>query len=339
MSHPVRTRRSTLAVAALLTGTALGAATQATPAAAGTGAAPSAPAARAGGTGTLLTARTVLTSTAGKKLTLDVTGVRSSSGSTITVTLSRAGESHGWTFPAKASAVQVKGNGSGRLTLSSAASAGLGVVDLSFSPDGKVTTQTCRGEVASKRRPVAARGVAQVRTGTGGWGDVGSAKKPIGWRSSQVVWSYDVDCPAPAPPCEDVVSWSGFDLAGEVVTGFSGTVAGGDSTLTAYRTTQLDRPAGAYRTDLRTGVAVASSLEGDAQEATLVARLGEGSLSIEGAGGTTRTSPCGRDGTLTETSWFGTVANGPRPLTVPAQVFGDLALGEDAFGSFSRAVS
>lgn len=347
MSHPGRTRRSALAtalsVASVALVTAAGAATS--PAAADPD--PSMPdvlsAARADAaaqTGTLVSARTVLTSTTGKKLTLDVTGFRSSEGSTVVVALSQQGESHSWSFPAKASAVAINGKGAGTIDLPAQAMGGAGKLALTFSPSGAVKKQTCQGSLASKRRPVSVRGVAQLKTGTAGWGDVGSAKKPTTFRTSQVMWSYDAECPAPAAPCVDTLSWNGFDTAGQVVTGISGSVVAGDSSLTAYRSTPLAAPAGAYRTDLVTVPdAPAPTLSGPEDEKTLRAELGDGSLSIEGSAAGTETSPCESGDTLAETSWFGTVSNGTRAFTVPAQVFGDFTLADDAFASFTRSVA
>lgn len=348
MPHHARTRRSAVATALSIASLALVTVASAvtSTAAADPGALPGAPGSTsaradvASQSGVVVTARTVMTSSTGEKLTFDVTGLRSTQGSTVLVALSQQGESHSWSFPAKASDVAVNGKGAGRITLSSTAMGGLGALDLTFSPSGAVKKQTCQGDLASKRRPVAVRGTAQLRTGTSGWGDVGSAKKATAFRSSQVLWSYDAECPAAEVPCEDALSWSGFDTAGDVVSGISGSVVGGRSSLTAYRTTPLPAPAGASRTDLLTVTgAPAPTLSGEGEERTLRASLGDGSLDIAGFPSSTETSPCGSGRTVTETRWFGTVANGPRPLTVPAQVFGDVTLPDEAFGTFTRTVA
>ena len=303
---------------------------------------PTASVSRAGSsqTGTLVTARTQLTSTAGEKLLLDVTGFRSSRDSTVVVALTQGGESHSWSFPAKSGDVVVDGQGAGRITLSPTAMGGLGKIALTFEPFGGVKKQTCQGSLVSKQRPVAVRGLAQIKTGTSAWGDVGSAKKARTFRASQVLWSYDADCPVSDVPCTDTISWNGFESVGQVVTGISGTDSGGDSSLTAYRTGPMASPSGAYRTDVViVAGAPALTLSGSEDEMTLRATLGDGSLEIQGSTPITESAPCGAGGTLTETSWFGTVTNGTRPLTVPAQVFGDFTLQDDAFASFTRSVT
>src|SRR5689334_9435035 len=71
-------------------------------------------------TGKSLVARTVLTSTSGKKLTLSVTGVTGSGGSTVNIGLTSGNETHSWSFKGKSTDVKVDSTGAGSITLTSA---------------------------------------------------------------------------------------------------------------------------------------------------------------------------------------------------------------------------
>jgi hypothetical protein len=204
-----------------------------------------------------------------------------------------------------------------------------------------VRKKTCGGQVASRTRPMAVSGIAHFKTATAAWGTVGSATRTTTFNSTKTVtWSYDVTCSTPPPVCTRGLSWSAFHSTASTVRGVSGSSNGTTASVTAYRSTTLTAPAGASRTDLvtvRSAALPTFTTAGSA--ATLTARSGGGSLTAQGEGAFSNSSPC-RSGTTTktstQTSWFGSATNGSPAFKVPAQVFGAFSVPDGSTASISR---
>ncbi len=289
-------------------------------------------------TGKVLTARTTLTSTSGKKLVLSVTA--SSPGNTVTIGLAQGRESHLWTFKARAADISIGSTGGGTIKLSNTQTGNRGRLDLKLSPRDTFRTRKCGTQVASRTRPVAVSGIAYFKTGTAAWGNVGKATRAISLAGANTVtWSYDVSCSTPPPACARTLSWSAFRSTSAATLGLSGTSNGSTASITAFRSSTLSAPSGATRMDLVTTSAPVPTFSQTGSSATLVARLGTGSLTVQGDGGFGSSYQCRTSTgtvTATDTSWWGSTTNGTKALTVPAQVFGGFSIANGSTGSIGR---
>jgi hypothetical protein len=285
-----------------------------------------------------LTARTVLTSTSGKKLTLTIGGSGSSTGSSISIGLTSGRENHTWSFQAPASALKFGSTGVGTLVLSSAQTGNRGRLSLKFSPSGTMRTRTCNGKVASKSRPVAVSGIAFFKTGTRAWGNVGKATRAISFSGARTVsWTYDVSCATPPAACTSYLSWNSWSFGPTVTQGVSGTRRGTSASAMGFRSTTLAVPKGASRTDI---VTVASTplptFTGNVDAASVTAKLGAGSVTVAGQDGFAYDIPCGSGSTASLTQWSGTATNGSTAFRIPAQVFGAFAVPNGTSASITR---
>ena len=298
------------------------------------------------GTGALvsktLSARTVLTSTSGKKLALTVGATGDAKGSTVTIGLSQGKESHLWSFKARAADLKVGSTGAGTLTLSSTQTGSRGKLNLKFSPVEAFRTKTCGGQVASKSRKMAVSGIAYFKTGTQAWGNVGRSTRAIKLAGANTVtWTYDVTCPTPAstPACSKVTTWSAFASTGSRMTSISGSSNGTSASVTAFRSVTLT-PAGASRVDLVTRSVPVPAFDQSGSSATLVATSGTSSLTVDGDGGFGSDYPC-RSGSSTvtghDTSWFGSATNGSPAFQVPAQILGGFGVPNGSTATIGRS--
>jgi hypothetical protein len=291
-------------------------------------------------TGKQLSARTTLTSTSGKRLVLSVGASTASGGTTVTIGLGRGTESHVWSFKAPRSALVIGSTGAGTLKLTAAQTGDRGRLDLKFSPKDTARKRYCGGQLASRTRPMAVSGIAFFKTATAAWGTVGKSARAISLAgANNVTWTYDTECPGSTPACARTLSWSAFQSTSSATTGLSGTSNGTSASITGFRSLTLPAPAGATRMDLVTKAAPVPSFNQSGSAATLVAALGEGRLTVQGAGGFGSTYEC-RDGattrTASDTSWFGSVTNGTTALRLPAQVFGAIGIADGSTGTVGR---
>lgn len=297
------------------------------------------------GTGALtskgFSARTVLTSTSGKKLALTVSATGNSSGSSVSIGLSQGRESHTWSFQAPASALKIGSTGAGTLVLSSAQTGDRGKLNLTFAPSGTVKKRMCGTQLASKSRPMDVSGIAFFKTGTKPWGNVGSATRSRAFTgAANVSWSYDVTCATPPAACSSYLSWNAYQFTSTTMTGVSGTRRGTSASAMGFRSTQLPSPAGASRTDLVTVASVPlPTFSGNLDNASVLAKVGTGSLTVNGQNGYATDVPCGAGDSATVTSWSGTATNGTTALKVPAQVFGAFSVPNGTSASITRQVS
>ena len=285
-----------------------------------------------------LTARTVLTSTSGKKLTLTVSGVGTSSGSTVSVGLASGNESHTWSFQAPASALKVGSTGAGTLVLTNVQTGNRGTLNLRFSPAGAIRKRTCNGKLASASKPVSVSGIAFFKTGTRPWGNVGRATKAISFGSTRAVgWTYDVTCATPPAPCTEYLSWSSWQFGSTVMQGVSGTRRGTTASAMGFRSTTLASPKGASRTDVVSLPKVAlPTFAGDTSAASVTAKNGTGSVTVAGTDGFGYDVQCGSGGTARLTQWQGTATNGSTAFRIPAQVFGAFSVPNGTAASIMR---
>lgn len=287
------------------------------------------------------TARTVLTSTSGKKLALTIGASGNSGGSSVSIGLSQGRESHTWSFQAPASALKVDSTGAGTLVLSSAQTGNRGKLNLKFSPSGAVKKRMCGTKLASKSRPMDVSGIAFFKTGTQPWGNVGSATRSRAFNgAANVSWAYDVTCTTAPASCTSYLSWSSWKFGSTTMTGVSGTRRGTSASAMGFRSTTLPSPAGASRTDI---VSLASvplpTFSGDVDNASVIAKNGTGSLTVAGQNGYATDVPCGSNDSAKVTSWNGTVTNGSTAFRIPAQVFGAFTVPNGTSGSITRQVS
>jgi hypothetical protein len=288
-----------------------------------------------------LAARTVLTSTSGKKLTMTVSGTSSSSGSTVTIGLSSGNESHMWSFKARSTDVKIGSTGAGTITLTSAQTGDRGKLNLKFSPTTAVKKRMCGDKVAAKSRQVSVSGIAFFKTGTRPWGNVGKSAKAISFnRANTVTWAYDVTCATAPTACTSSLSWSSWKFGGSVMEGVSGSRRGDAASVSGFRSTNLSKPAGASRLDSVTvPKAPLPTFAGDTSSATLTAKVGTGSLTIAAQNGYDATVPCGSGGSASTTQWMGAATNGSPAFKIPAQVFGAFTVPNGQQAAFTRQVS
>ena len=296
------------------------------------------------GTGALvartMSARTVLTSTTGRKLTVSVSATRTSNAGTVTIGVAQGAESHVWSFRARAADVAIGSTGGGTVTLSNTQTGNRGRLSLKLTPKDTIRTSRCGTQVASRTRPVAVAGIAFFKTGTT-WGTVGRATRTISLAgANRVTWSYDVTCPAPTPVCARGLSWSTFRSTSTSTEGISGRSNGTTASITAFRSVTLAAPTGASRVDVVTvRSAPVPTFTQDGSSASLTAANGAGRVSIAGGGGFGTGSPC-RTGTTTatqqDTTWYGAATNGATPFKVAAQVLGGFSVQDGATASISR---
>ena len=288
-----------------------------------------------------LAARTVLTSTTGKRLTLSVTASGTSRGSTVTIGVAQGNESHLWSFKARAADVKIGSTGGGTVTLSNAQTGNRGRLSLRITPQATIGTRRCGTQVVSRSRPVAVSGIAFFTTGTA-WGNVGRSTRAIALAgANNVTWAYDVTCPTSTPSCTTSLTWSTFRSTATSTEGISGSSNGTTASITAFRSLTLSVPAGASRTDVVTvRSAPVPTFSQDGTSASLTATNGTGRVSVAGSGGFSDSSPC-RTGTTTgtqqDTSWFGTATNGATPFRVGAQVLGAFTVKDGSTASISRS--
>lgn len=300
------------------------------------------------GTGALvdktLSARTVLTSTSGKKLTLSIGATGSSQGTRVTIGLGQGSESHMWTFKARATDFKVGSTGAGTLTLSNTQTGNRGKLSLKFSPIEAFRKKSCGGQLASKSRKMSVSGIAYFKTGTKAWGNVGRSASSIKLAGgNNVTWTYDVECPTPGgstPACSKATTWSAFVSDGTTMTSIGGSSNGTSASVSAFRNVTLSTPAGASRFDMTSRSVPVPTFSSTGSSASLVARSGGGSMTVNGDGGWVDDYAC-RNGSSTvtghDTSWYGTVTNDSPAFSVPAQVFGAFSVPSDSTGTIGRS--
>jgi len=292
-----------------------------------------------------LSARTVLTSTSGKKLTLTIGATGSSAGTNVMIGLAQGSETHMWSFRAKATDLKVGSTGAGTLTLSSTQTGNRGKLSLKFSPVEAFRTRTCGGKVASKSRKMAVSGIAYFKTGTTRWGSVGRSATSIKLAGpNSVTWTYDVDCPTPGggslPTCSRATTWSAFHSNATTFTSVSGSSNGTKATVSALRSVQLGTPAGASRVDIVSRTVPLPILTPSGDTTTLVAKGTTGSMTIAGDGSFDNDYQC-RSGSTThtghDTTWVGEATNNSPAFAVGAQVFGAFKVPNGVDASIRKA--
>lgn len=296
-------------------------------------------------TGKTLSARTVLTSTSGKKLAYTIGATGSSSGTTVTIGLAQGKETHMWSFKARASDFKVGSTGAGSLVLSNTQTGNRGRLSLKFSPVAAFRTKSCGGKVASRSRAMAVSGIAYFKTGTRAWGNVGKSTRSIRLAGgNSVTWTYDVDCPTPGgggglPTCSRATTWSAFHSSATTFTSVSGSTNGTTASVSAVRSVRIN-PAGASRLDLVTRAVPVPTFTPSGEKATLLARGTSGTMKIAGDGGYTTSYQCRSGSTTrtgTDTSWYGAATNNSPAFAVSAQVFGAFTVPNGVTATIGKA--
>lgn len=282
-------------------------------------------------------------SSSGKKLMVSLSASKQAGGKpSFYLSLSRGqAEQHAWRFPAANSSFHISGKAAGKLSLSPKKTGGMGKINLKVKPHGAMKSQKCGGKVYSQTRNVTVSGTVFFDTGSA-WGKVGSKTKSLKFRTThQVYFSYDVTCPPVDYPdaCYASLSWSSSHSTAKTYSYLSATKQGSSTSIYAYRTTQLSKPAGASRIDAAWGAGGAPVLT--------VAPDGSAKLKIHGVKGSgtltdpnpgsTSDDPCDT-GTQQLTNWWsGTVTNDAKRIKVPAQVFGAFTVANGTAGALTKA--
>ena len=81
------------------------------------------------------------------------------------------------------------------------------------------------------------------------------------------------------------------------------------------------------------------TFSGNLDNASVLAKVGTGSLTVNGQNGYATNVPCGSGDSATVTSWSGTATNGSTALKVPAQIFGAFSVPNGTSASITRQVS
>lgn len=282
-------------------------------------------------------------STKHRRLSLSTSISKSGEGTNlyVSVALPNRRESHSWAFSLPSSALRLNAGGSGTAKTTSAKLGGLGTLSLKIAGSGATKKSTCQGQLVSASRHATVSGKLLLDTKSA-WGKVGSARKIKFAKASTVYWSYPntASCPAPAPTCSAYSSWSMYLSKATGYTSMSGYTTGRTTSVTAYRSTHLRKPAGASRTDFLTqSGAKAPRLTVHADDtATMQAYAGKGSATLTAsAPGSSYSEACGH-GTqsLAHKYWSASVHQGSPAAKLTAQVFGAITLPNSAGASISQ---
>jgi len=267
-----------------------------------------------------------LTSTTGHHLKASVSAASFTSGPDyvdIVLDTPTLAESHTWDVPVPGAALTVSSTGSGTLKVPATKLSPYGVIALKITPTGPSRTMMCRGQLASKSRPVALAGKFLFNThshGTHKWGSVGS--RHVKFSTATITWTYQgaSSCGSTIAPCMYGIS---FDLQQHGVE-LSGTEAGRTGTLAGRRSVLLSRPKGASRSDSATGGAKITLKIAHSNNATMKVvgtrhAAGSAVLRSTAPGGVGQS--CGPADTPVE-SWNSGFSNGSPVLKLREQIFG-----------------
>jgi hypothetical protein len=257
-------------------------------------------------------------------------------------------ESHSWSLPIKAPAFTIATSDAGTLDLPAAATGPYGTVNLTITPIGPATRQSCDATDYSLTKPVRLSGTFFFNTNSGGphkWGTVGSATTKFTFTAgSTVETTYGLGAVACAPPysypCTSGVTWDAanssysISLYGAATSATSGYVDG-------TRLVKLTTPTGATRYDYAYVTSPAPKLTllaaGAASVAVTSTAAASGSATLHSTKpATSYTSPCGSGMSEHVKDWSpATFTNGTPPLSVPEQIFGVISLTKPAGADFS----
>lgn len=299
--------------------------------------------------------RTGVTTTKGKRVTVSVSGFRGIAGgmrtvvparasnSQLAIGISRAGESHHFGFAIPDSALSLSKSFSGKIAPGTDNTLPIAKLNLTATPRGAATTTKCAGKVTSRTQPLTLSGVfyLNTRSGTNGWGAVGSTTKPFSFSTTATATRYydagDCETPYPNPACESSTYWT--------LSSSAATLNGTGKRVTAIRTVNLTKPAGAARSDVRTATARSAVLtqNNETKTARLVITGNGGSIKGKAVlNGKNRSlgdrEPCGTAGKkLRYASWYpATLASSRSPLTMK-DIYGTMQVTDPQYVGLSRS--
>ena len=269
-------------------------------------------------------------------------------GTSISVSLSTpdSAEYHSWGFQAPDSALDLTAQGAGTITLKASQMGGFGLMKLHVRPVAKAKSTMCQGQLVSKSRKVNIAGIFKFVTKSSGahkWGTVGSSTHSFAFDApSSVSWSYEntATCPSQPSGCYAGSSWGMSQSTGKTNVYLSGGTSGRKSYAYGSRSTQLTKPAGAYRYDSGNVSTRAAKFSVDPDgTAHMRPSIGRGTADLASDQSYDYTRPCGTGSKSVSTkSWSqSSYTNGPTPLKVPMQIFGPISVKDsDTNGYFSR---
>lgn len=287
-----------------------------------------------GSESTSLYARQKVTSTKHKTLVLTLSSYTYSEGTHLSIGLYRGHEQHYWTFPMPAKNLKINAKGSG--SLSTKAATPYGSVSLRIKPQKKWKTNTCKGILVSKSRPVVLTGKF-VFDSTSSWGTVGKAKFKFGTATVSRATGADGSACYASNACPKAGgNWSAYE--GPVA--FSGSWTKGDKTGWMYATRSVALKKGAFRSDYIAAKVPLPQLTTDAGAATLaVTGRGpiKGSAKLSGDDSYTYDSHCKGGKTYSSTYWSNaSFTNGTKGLQVKMSAYGTLKITDNDNGYINQ---
>lgn len=296
----------------------------------------------------LETSQTAVTSSTGHALRVQVTASQTqplspgqATSGQVSVVLSTGtsdkSEIHEWRFEDADGALNVDSTSSGRLSLPGPEIAPFGKLNLTITPVGSATTQSCEGTPRSQTQNVTVAGTFffdTMSTGKNAWGTVGKDSKGFTFAATNTVTTtyVNVNPAACLPdfanlPCSASLFWQSApndDLS------LSGAKAGKHGSIFASRTTDLNAPVDAKRIDEAYGTSGKLVLGTSGRAASLSVRArsnskGSAKLSAKKHGKpfSVNCKKSGKSRVQTSTTWSNArFHNGGTPLAVKAQIFG-----------------
>lgn len=287
-----------------------------------------------------LYATATTTSSKGKKLVARLGASQSSLN--FRLSLPSGAEDHQWSFNAGAGGWDVNGDGQGKLTMGTKATAGFAKLKVSVTPTGKFKSYTCGGKVYLEERPIKVTGVYFNDSKSDKWGHVGSKSKTNFVLKGTFSKAYDVDCGEELPDCVTSLSWRTSHSASgtyEVIGGYS---SGQGVSAYGYRSYTITGSTGGWGYDYvldskTTRPKLKVKADGNA---TLDVWAGPGSAVLSSTGPKDADlSFCGTDDIRNQVveSWNATVAKGAKPLKVTMQAAPAVVGGNSWTASFSHS--
>jgi hypothetical protein len=310
----------------------------------------------------LESSQTAVTSSSAHKLRVQVTANQTQpqvagqpSSGLVTVTLSTGtsdkSEFHEWSFPGADGALSVDSTGAGKLTMTNPQIAPFGKMNLTITPVGDPTTQSCDGTPRSQTQKVSLDGTFffdSMSSGKNAWGTVGQKSKSFTFAATNTVTTTYVNTNPTAClpdfgnlPCASSLFWQSTPNEG---LSLSGVKVGTHGSIFASRTTDLSAPAGAKRIDeafatskklvlTTSGTAASLPVKSDTNSA------GSAKLSAKKHGKpfSTNCKKAGKSRVETSTTWNNAkYKNGSKPLAVHEQIYGAIKIANNRAAQITR---
>lgn len=298
--------------------------------------------ARAGVTSSYVSVSGAATSSKGKRLRVGFSASHYSFADNFSFRLGLPSglESHSWYFTPDTGGYDVNGDGKGKLTMDTSATADFAKLNVKVIPTGKFKAYKCGGKVSSKYRPIKIKGVYYNDSKSSKWGHVGSMSKTSFVLKGTFSKSYGVSCPSGGnPSCLSLMSWSTSQSTGTGYESISGYARGSKAYASGSRSTDIPASNDGQQYDYVTDPKVTKpKLKVKPDDfATLDVWAGPGSAVLTSSTAKdSDTTNCGKGKKQVRAGWSGTITNGSKPLKLTMQAAPPITIDDSSFASFTK---